>query len=95
MLYVNNAIGGSLFVQECAILASPLVKEVDLDVQFGLNNLFIFENYANTVSSVSIDFDDGNGLNNYAVGNTNIVVQYATANIQLNFVPLQKFNINI
>jgi hypothetical protein len=64
LFYVNNAINGYLFSQEYAILASPLVKQVDSVVLFGLSNLFLFENHSNTVSSVSIDFDDGNGKPN-------------------------------
>ena len=78
LFYVNNAIGGSLFTQKYAILASPLSKQANLTVRFGLDNLFIFENYTSIVSSVSIDFDDQNGLNNYVIGDTNIYVQYAT-----------------
>jgi len=83
LFYVNNAINGDLFVQEYALLAAPLLEQADSVVQFGLNNLFIFENHSNTISSISIDFDDGNGLNSYAIGNTNIIVQYATDGLKI------------
>jgi hypothetical protein len=95
LFYVNNAINGSLFAQEYALLAAPLSREVDSVVIFGLSSLFVFENHANSVSSISIDFDDGSGLNNYIIGNTNIVVQYATEGLKIITIQIYLSNGNI
>jgi hypothetical protein len=95
LFYVNNAISGSLFTQEYALLAAPLSREVDSVVIFGLSSLFVFENHANSVSSISIDFDDGNGFNNYAIGNTNIEIQYATEGLKIITIQIHLSNGNI
>ena len=75
LFYVNNVVNGSLFTQKQAILATPLIKQADSVVQFGLSNLFIFENNAITVSSVSINFDDQYGLNKNKIQHNTIIIQ--------------------
>ena len=60
-----------------------------------MDNFFIFENNTDTISSISIDFDDQNGLNTYAIGNTNIVVRYVTEGLKTITIQLHLSNGNI
>jgi parallel beta-helix repeat protein len=79
ILRENTAVASSLYTEQIAFVASPLKESVNMgSVTFRFNNLLRFDNTGNPIVQLSVDFDDGNGMQQ--ITNTLVTINYTSTN---------------
>jgi len=79
VLFENTAITASLYLEKIAFVASPLKESVEMGtVCFRFRDMFQFDNTGNSIVSLMVDFDDGNGLR--PITDSLITIIYTTTN---------------
>ena len=79
VLFENTAVTASLYLEKTVFIASPLKESVKMGtVCFRFRDMFQFDNTGNSIVSLMVDFDDGNGLQ--SITDSLVTVNYTTTN---------------
>jgi len=85
----DTTISASLYSAKTAFVVSPLASFSETNqVTFRFNNDFYFDNTGATLTSLMVDFDDGQGLRSVSMG-SNVLVTYLDGGLKtLRFVAI-------
>ena len=89
IIWEDTTVSASLYTEQTSFVVSPLASFSETNqVTFRFNNDFYFDNTGATLTSLMVDFDDGQGLRSVSMG-SNVLVTYLDGGLKtLRFVAI-------